>query len=415
MSFSDLQTAYRSIRNRTTDLASPLSPEDCCVQSMDDASPAKWHLGHTTWFFETFILERFESSFAAYKPGHRILFNSYYNQVGRQSPRPQRGLLTRPDLDDVLAYRADVDRRMLALLDSKDVDEDLTTLVTLGLNHEQQHQELLLTDIKHLFSHNPIFPKYNDALPRGDAAPPITWHDFESQLVEVGHNGKEFSFDNERPRHHVYLNPYQLASRLITNGEYQDFVDDGGYTNPVHWLAEGWDWLVSNGLSHPLYWHRGETGWQEFTLGGLHPLESGLPVIHLSYYEADAYARWAGARLPTEAEWEHAVAMRSSPSGHFADSGIFHPRSANRNGLSQCFGDAWEWTQSSYSPYPGYQIPAGAVGEYNGKFMVNQYVLRGGSCVTPENHVRASYRNFFPATACWQFSGVRLARDVEQP
>ena len=412
MRLSDLQAAYRSIRERTIALTSPLSPEDCCVQSMPNASPAKWHLGHTTWFFETFLLECLESPFKAYDPANRILFNSYYNQVGRQYPRPQRGLLTRPSLDDVLAYRVDVDRRMHVLLNRDHLNEEIAALVTLGLHHEQQHQELLLTDIKHLFSHNPLFPAYTDALPRSDETRPLAWHEFGSGLVEVGHQGTGFCFDNERPRHRVYLDAYQLASRLTTNGEYRAFVDEGGYMNPAHWLAEGWDWLATHGRKHPLYWHNSEKGWQEFTLSGLRPLGSGLPVVHLSYYEADAYARWAGARLPTEAEWEHAAATIASPAGHFADAGIFHPCSTSHDGPSQCFGDAWEWTQSSYGPYPGFRIADGAVGEYNGKFMVNQYVLRGGSCVTPENHVRATYRNFFPATASWQFSGVRLARDV---
>lgn len=412
MSFSNLQTAYQAIREYTIALTAPLSPEDCCVQSMVDASPAKWHLAHTTWFFETFLLERLESPFTAYDPANRVLFNSYYNQVGHQHPRPQRGLLTRPSLDDVLTYRADVDRRMHALLDKDNLRGEAAALVTLGLHHEKQHQELLLTDIKHLFSLNPLFPAYTGAIPRVGKAPPLAWHEFGPGLVEIGHTGKGFCFDNECPRHYTYLNAYQLATRLITNGEYLTFIDEGGYSNPAHWLAEGWDWLIRQRRKHPLYWHRRENGWQEFTLSGLRPLESGLPVIHLSYYEADAYARWAGARLPTEAEWEHAAATHSSLSGHFADAGIFHPCSTRQNGLSQCFGDAWEWTQSSYGPYPGYQAPAGAVGEYNGKFMVNQYVLRGGSCVTPKNHVRASYRNFFPATANWQFSGLRLARDA---
>lgn len=411
MTPSELQEAYRGIRERTEALAEPLSPEDCCVQSMTEASPTKWHLGHTSWFFETFLLEHLEPTFAAYDPANRILFNSYYNQVGAQFPRPRRGLLTRPSLDHVLAYRADVDRRMHALLDGGDLNDDARALVTLGLYHEQQHQELLLTDIKHLFSCNPLFPAYTDAAPQSGEAPSAVWLEFAPGLVEIGHAGEGFCFDNELPRHRVYLHAYQLASRLVTNGEYQTFIDAGGYANPVHWLAEGWDWRVAQGRSHPLYWCLEEGSWQEFTLSGLHPLDPGLPVVHLSYYEADAYARWAGARLPTEAEWEHAVSTRPL-SGHFADAGIYHPNLARGDGLSQCFGDAWEWTQSSYAPYPGFRMPAGAVGEYNGKFMVNQYVLRGGSCITSENHVRASYRNFLPATACWQFSGVRLAQDA---
>lgn len=411
MNSLELQATYRSVRERTVALTAPLSPEDCCVQSMTEASPAKWHLAHTTWFFETFLLERLEPSFVPYAPANRVLFNSYYNQVGDQYPRPQRGLLTRPTLDEIMAYRCDVDRRILERLDADDLDDNARDIVTLGLHHEQQHQELLLTDIKHLFAQNPLFPAYTDTVVREGQAPPIGWLDFTPQLVEIGHAGDGFCFDNEQPRHSVYLNAYQLASRLITNGEYLAFIEDGGYANPAHWLAEGWDWRAAQGRAHPLYWHRLDSGWWEFTLNGLRPLTMDLPVVHLSYYEADAYARWAGARLPSEAEWEHAAATRPL-SGNYADAGIFHPCPATNDDLSQCFGDAWEWTQSSYSPYPGFRASAGAVGEYNGKFMVNQYVLRGGSCATAQQHARLCYRNFLPAAACWQFSGVRLARDV---
>jgi ergothioneine biosynthesis protein EgtB len=406
---------YATVRAASVALAAPLSAEDCCVQSMPDASPAKWHLAHTTWFFETFILERWEPDFRPFDASFRMLFNSYYNAVGDRHPRPQRGLLTRPALSAVLAYRADVDRRMQALLSgaaAHSADAELAGLVTLGLHHEQQHQELLLTDIKHLFSHHPLAPAYA-AAPRAAcalaAAAELCWHDYPGGMVEVGCAGAEFCFDNETPRHRVYVEPYRLASRLVTNGEYLDFIAAGGYDDPRFWLAEGWDWRVAGQRQQPLYWKRGGQ-WQEFTLGGLVRLDAARPVVHLSYYEADAYARWAEARLPTEAEWESAAAGLA-PTGHFAGSGELHPRPAAMPGMTQLFGDAWEWTSSSYAPYPGFRIASGAVGEYNGKFMVNQYVLRGGSCVTPERHVRATYRNFFAAAACWQFSGIRLARD----
>jgi ergothioneine biosynthesis protein EgtB len=402
---------YHAVRQRTLNLASPLSAEDCCVQSMPDASPTKWHLGHSAWFFETFVLELLEPEFKPFHPAFRVLFNSYYNEVGDKHPRPQRGLLTRPGLEVVLDYRADVDRRIGRLLAAGSVDATLLTLVELGLQHEQQHQELLLTDIKHLLSRNPLFPAYGSTVPCAEPAPALAWHDFTGGLVEIGHAGSGFCYDNETPRHRVFLQPYRLASRLVSNDEYAAFIAAGGYTEPSFWLAEGWDWRAAQARESPLYWQRHDAGWQEFTLGGMRPLDPQRPAVHVSYYEADAYARWAGARLPTEAEWEHAAAGHSVR-GHFADSGEFHPRPAAGGGLAQIFGDAWQWTQSSYSPYPGFRTPAGAVGEYNGKFMVNQYVLRGGSCVTPEGHMRASYRNFFPASACWQFSGIRLAQDT---
>ncbi len=388
MNLSALAQSYRAVRQRTLALASPLSTEDCCVQSMPDASPTKWHLAHTTWFFETFVLERWEPDFKPFDLAFRVLFNSYYNAVGDKHPRPQRGLLTRPGLDRVLAYRADVDSRMQALLAGS--EKALATLVELGLQHEQQHQELLLTDIKHLFSRNPLAPAYGEKLPMTGTTAHLVWHEFAGGVTELGHSGEGFCFDNETPHHRVYLQPYRLASRLVTNGEYAAFIAAGGYADPVFWLAEGWDWRVSQGRAYPLYWRDSGGGWQEFTLGGLVALDQHLPAVHISYYEADAYARWANARLPTEGEWEHAV--------------------INGEGLSQLFNEAWQWTSSSYAPYPGFRADAGAVGEYNGKFMVNQYVLRGGSCATPPGHTRPTYRNFFPATACWQFSGIRLAQ-----
>ncbi|RKJ97061.1 ergothioneine biosynthesis protein EgtB [Alicycliphilus denitrificans] len=416
----DAARRYAAVRAATEALAQPLSAEDCCVQSMPDASPAKWHLAHTTWFFETFILEAHEEGFRPFDPAYRVLFNSYYQGVGRQHPRPQRGLLTRPPLATVLAYRADVDARMQRLLGRGAPPAGLGALLELGLQHEQQHQELFVTDVKHLLWCNPLWPAYRDAPvppPPGRAgAAQAGWRRFDGGLVEIGHAGEGFAFDNELPRHAVYLRPYELATRLVTNADYLAFMADGGYRDPAHWLAEGWDWCCSQQVAHPMYWRRDEGGWSEFTLAGGRPLAPLQPVAHLSYYEADAYARWAGARLPTEAEWEAAAARADGvEQGHFADSGALHPRPApppaQGGALQQMFGDVWEWTRSSYAPYPGFSPAPGAVGEYNGKFMVNQYVLRGGSCATPAGHARASYRNFFPTGARWQFTGLRLARD----
>ena len=406
--------AYRAVRERSLALAAPLSAEDCCVQSMPDASPAKWHLGHTAWFFETFVLQACQPDFRPFDTAFQVLFNSYYHSVGARHPRPQRGLLTRPGLAQVLAYRADVDRRMLAVLESGLADALLET-VTLGLHHEQQHQELLLTDIKHLLWCNPLNPAYTSAPAPVQAAPALVWHAFAAGIADIGHQGSGFCYDNELPRHRVFLEPCELASRLVTNGEYADFIAAGGYREPVWWLSEGWDWRTGHGLEQPRYWEQGaEGGWHEFTLGGLCALDPHAPVTHLTYYEADAFARWSGARLPTEAEWENAAAAQPVQ-GAFTDAGRLHPGSSaaeEGGGMAQLWGEVWQWTSSTYGPYPGFQAGPGAIGEYNGKFMVNQYVLRGGSCATPAGHVRASYRNFFPTTAFWQFSGIRLARSV---
>jgi ergothioneine biosynthesis protein EgtB len=405
-----LRARFCGVRALTLELAAPLSAEDACVQSMPDASPAKWHLAHTTWFFETFILEQFERGFRPFLAEFRVLFNSYYNGVGEKHPRPYRGMLTRPALADVLRYRQDVEARVLAAFDAHGDDAGFRTLVELGLHHEQQHQELILTDVKHLLAQNPLYPAYAPALHLPSApAPALDWTSFEGGIVEIGHAGEGFSFDNELPRHRQYVQPYALASRAVTNGEYAEFIEDGGYREAQLWLSEGWDWVRANALAHPLYWQGADGEWREFTLRGLRALDPAAPATHLSYFEADAYARWAGARLPTEAEWEHA-AETLPVQGNFLATDRLHPRRAQGESLAQMFGDVWEWTQSSYSPYPGFRAAAGAIGEYNGKFMVNQYVLRGGSCATPEGHVRASYRNFFPAGARWQFSGLRLAR-----
>jgi ergothioneine biosynthesis protein EgtB len=423
-----LAQRYAQVRAQSMALAEPLSEADAQVQSMPDVSPAKWHLAHVTWFFETFILERHERGFKPFHPRFRVLFNSYYNQVGEQHPRPQRGLVSRPSLAEVKAYRAQVDQRIGALLSSPH-DPTIDTLVELGVQHEQQHQELLLTDIKHVLSCNPLAPVYRGSWPLAQVAPlAMAWVEQAGGLVEVGHDGAGFAFDNEGPRHAQHLRPYALANRLVTHGEWAEFVADGGYAEPRWWLSAGWEWVRSQQLRAPLYWQRDERGqWLSFTLHGLVPIDPHTPVAHVSYFEADAYARWAaaqreawrGARLPTEFEWEHAAqALPSSAiaAGNFVESQALHPMPVARVGaqpLVQMFGDVWEWTSSSYAPYPGFRAWDGAVGEYNGKFMVNQYVLRGGSCATPRSHIRASYRNFFPTDARWQFSGVRLARDVE--
>jgi ergothioneine biosynthesis protein EgtB len=384
-----LLEAYQAVRRRSLELAAPLSDEDCGAQSMPDASPVKWHLAHTTWFFETFLLEPREAAFTPFDPAFRVLFNSYYNGVGARHPRPRRGLLTRPGMADVRAYRANVDARMAALLASRASDGELSALVTLGLQHEQQHQELILTDVKHLLAQSPLYPAYTNALPAAAAVRASEWIAFDGGLADIGYDGSGFCFDNELPRHRVWLQPFSLASQLVTNGEYLAFIDAGGYRDPALWLSEGWDAVATNGVHHPLYWVQREGSWHAFTLHGLQPLDLDAPLEHVSLFEADAYARWAGARLPLEAEWEAAA-------GHA--------------GLADMFGRCWQWTASSYAPYPGYAPAPGALGEYNGKFMINQYVLRGGSCATPAGHSRASYRNFFPAGTRWQFSGIRLAR-----
>ncbi len=418
---------YHDVRAQSLALAAPLSAADCQVQSMPDASPTSWHLAHTSWFFETFILEPFERNFKPHDPTFRVLFNSYYQQVGAQHPRPQRGLITRPSLDEIVAYRAAVDERVADLL-RKPHDPEIDARIELGLQHEQQHQELLLTDIKHALSLNPAQPRYNPHWPLARITPLAPqWQAYRGGLVAMGHEGEGFAFDNETPKHQHFLRPYALSNRLVTHGEWVDFVGDGGYTDPRWWLSAGWDWVRAQSIQAPLYWQRSESAWSSFTLHGLVPIDAHTPVTHISYFEADAYARWAsvnvndaaGARLATEAEWEHAAAQAGAvaiKSGNFVESKALHPMPVSQvqhDTPMQLFGDVWEWTSSSYAAYPGYAPWEGAIGEYNGKFMVNQYVLRGGSCVTPRSHIRASYRNFFPTDARWQFSGLRLARDVD--
>ncbi len=416
----DLAKAYAATRKTTLDLAAPLTAEDCQVQSMADASPAKWHLAHRTWFFETFVLEPNEPGFKPFDAGFRVLFNSYYQGIGEMHPRAQRGLITRPTLTEVKLYRAAVDDRMQRLLATRHDDSALADIVTLGLHHEQQHQELLLTDIKHALSFNPTHAAYAKRWPMTSVrAQPLRWFAQPGGLIEHGFDAEldgSFCFDNETPRHGAYTAPFEIASRPVNYGEYLAFIDDGGYRRPELWLSMGWDWVRSGQRTAPLYWRRIDGLWINHTLQGMVEIDPRTPVCHLSYFEADAYARWAGARLPTEVEWEHAARrLRAHGRPTFADRGAFHPLPAEDEGADepvQMFGDVWEWTQSSYAAYPGYRTLPGAVGEYNGKFMSNQYVLRGGSCATPAGHVRASYRNFFPTDAQWQFSGLRLARDL---
>jgi len=410
-----LAERYLDVRRATVALCDSLSAEDCVVQSMPDASPAKWHLAHTTWFFETFLLLRGAGRYRPFKPGFEVLFNSYYNSVGEQHPRPRRGMITRPGLDEVRAYRAHVDEEVFLLLD-RGAAADLLEVLGLGIQHEQQHQELILTDLKHLLSCNPMRPAY---APRresaGAAAAPPGWISREEALRWIGHGGEGFCFDNEMPRHRQLVAAFEIAVRPVVNSEYLEFMADGGYRKPELWLSDGWATIRSEGWEAPLYWLREESRWLQFTLSGVREIAPGEPVVHVSYYEADAFARWAGARLPTEAEWETAASGRPVE-GNFAESLRLHPAPASAGPAPgqpvQIFGDVWEWTQSAYAPYPGYQPPAGALGEYNGKFMCNQMVLRGGSCVTPRSHIRSTYRNFFYPRDRWQFSGIRLARGI---
>jgi ergothioneine biosynthesis protein EgtB len=403
-----LPAAYAAVRALSLAIAAPLSDADACVQPMPDASPAKWHLAHTSWFFETFVLRDHLPGYQAYDESYAYLFNSYYEGEGERHPRARRGMITRPSLDEVRAWRAAVDAALLGAIDDLPAD-----LITLGLNHEQQHQELMLMDLTATFFENPLRPAvWTSEAPAPAALPaPIGWVTGREGLVEIGHDGTGFAFDNEGPRHKVWLDPHLLADRPVTNAEWQAFMADGGYANPLLWLADGWAWVQAEKVAAPLYWILAGDGWQRFALDGLKPVNPAEPVCHISYYEADAFARWAGARLPTEAEWEAMAEGLDPDSGNQLDvAGPARPLPAE--GSAQWFGDVWEWTGSAYLPYPGFRPAAGAVGEYNGKFMVSQMVLRGGCCATPRGHLRASYRNFFYPHQRWMYAGLRLARDA---
>jgi len=413
---------FQSVRDQTASLCSSLETEDYVVSSMPDVSPTKWHLAHTSWFFETFVLTDHDAAYRSPDPRYAYLFNSYYVQAGERHCRAQRGLATRPTVAEVFAYRAHVDDAMQRVIDrvAGDVEHPATALIELGLQHEQQHQELLVTDIKHVFWTNPLRPIYRESASRPASvasAPSLRWVSVDEGIYSIGHDGIGFAYDNESPRHRVFLEPFRLATRLATNGEYLRFVEDGGYTRPELWLSAGLATAKDNGWEAPLYWERTGGAWTEFTLGGMRTLaDTALeePVCHVSFYEADAFARWAGRRLPTEFEWE--VAARNAPvEGQFVEAARFHPApTSGDGGLLQLYGDAWQWTASAYVGYPGYSPARGAIGEYNGKWMADQWVLRGASCATSRSHARRTYRNFFPSDARWQFAGIRMADSADR-
>jgi ergothioneine biosynthesis protein EgtB len=411
-----LKIRYDAVRAYSDHLAEPLSPEDRQIQSMPDASPTKWHLAHTAWFFETFILANYMKGYKHFDADFSYLYNSYYNGIGAQFPRVKRGFVTRPSSAQIQDYRAYIDEHMTQLIadDTHSQAQTIGFLTELGTHHEQQHQELILSDIKHAFSYNSIEPAYCNTQPLlVEKAPPLRWVGFEEGLYIIGHDGDGFSYDNEKPQHKRWLNSFELASRPVTNGEFIEFIEDGGYEKPELWLSEGWAFVQKKQRAHPLYWRKDSSGWTHFTLSGRQGINKAETLTHINYYEASAYAAWAQARLPSEAEWESAA--QSLPKGQdVPPPGRYQPSIAadNSGGLSQMIGDVWEWTSSSYDAYPGFTPLDGAAGEYNGKFMCNQYVLRGGSCITAPEHVRISYRNFFPTHSDWQFSGVRLARNV---
>ncbi len=419
LAHSSLEDRCQASRRQSMALARPLSDEDQCAQSMPDASPTKWHLAHTTWFYETFVLRPFLPSYQLFDGDYHYCFNSYYEAEGPRQPRPMRGLLTRPSNNDVVRYRAHVDEALGKLFAQGivDRDPDVAELVELGINHEQQHQELLLTDILSLFAASPLYPAYRAVKrpPRQiGTARPWTWTEFEGGLVDVGHDGKGFAFDCEGPRHQAFLRPFRLANRLVTNGEWLAFMQDGGYETAAHWLSDGFALVRQEGWHAPGYWQYRDGFWHQMTLGGLVPLDLDAPVCHVSYFEADAFASWAGKRLPSEQEWEYSARL-VRVEGNMLGSGQLRPIACGlepSSGPQQMFGDVWEWTQSPFAPYPGFKVADGAVGEYNGKFMCGQYVLRGASCVTCNDHSRASYRNFFYPHQRWQFMGLRLAEDL---
>jgi len=413
-----LVARFQSVRGLSRTLAAPLSAEDQLVQSFPDASPTKWHLAHTSWFFEVAVLDRFATDYRPFEPRYGYLFNSYYEALGPRQPRPARGMLTRPSVAEIDQYRAFVDAAVRHLIETAPADtlDRVLGPLELGIQHEQQHQELILTDIKHALFSNPLLPAYDPdvAVAQPDAPKPLSWHEFQGGIVEIGANDEHFAFDNELPRHKTLLAPYRLASRPVTVEEFLAFMQDGGYRRPELWLSDGWGLVQRERWDAPLYWLEDpQRGWQIYTLGGLRPLSPGHPVTHVSFFEAAAYAAWAGKRLPTEAEWEHAAGYEPV-AGEFLDRGRLHPTIADEKGVGpgQLYGAVWQWTRSSYDPYPGYRPFEGVAAEYNGKFMVGQLVLRGGSCVTPPGHIRPSYRNFFPPATRWQFSGIRLAEDI---
>ena len=411
---------FCDIRAETEALAASLTAEDQSIQSMPDASPTKWHRAHTSWFFETVLLKRFAPDYSLFDPSYGYLFNSYYESLGSRHPRAERGLITRPSASEVGQYRAHIDRAMTALLEETALGSDphVAALTELGIHHEQQHQELLLTDILHAFSQNPLHPTYGPYFPAlVRSSKPLAFIDMDGGEVEIGHGGEDFAFDNERPRHRVLLEPYRIADRPVTNGEWVEFIADGAYRNPLLWLSDGCAIVCKEGWEAPLYWQNLEGAWQTMTLSGMRPVDLHAPVSHISFYEADAYARWRGKRLPTEAEWEHAHAIAGDEKGNLCAGRYYRPLAAQDGSapLKQMIGDVWEWTASPYAPYPGFAPLSGAVAEYNGKFMINQMVLKGGSCATPKNHIRPSYRNFFYPHQRWQFSGLRLAEDLRAP
>lgn len=423
MNRQELANQYTTVRQQTEEICRPLETEDYVIQSIEDVSPPKWHLGHTTWFFEQVILEQLQKAYQRYHPEYYFVFNSYYESFGNRVQRDHRGTLSRPLVSQVYAYRREIDRRMLELIRSIDENgiAELEKLTVLGTHHEQQHQELLVSDIKHIFAGNPLRPIYsqNGSAPAERPAPELKYVSFEGGLHEFGADSPPFAYDNEFPRHRAYVGDFKLADRLVTCGEYLEFMKDGGYENPLLWLSDGWDTIRTRGWKAPLYWEQIDGTWSVATLSGFRPVRSDEPVCHVSFYEAAAYARWASKRLPTEFEWE--LAARSHKPdirhGNFLESGRFHTvpldrRQVGNGGLKQMFGDVWEWTNSAYLPYPGYLREQGALGEYNGKFMSNQMVLRGGSCATPQSHIRDTYRNFFQCDKRWQFTGFRMAEDA---
>jgi ergothioneine biosynthesis protein EgtB len=411
---NELIERYRTVRARSEALCAPLEVEDYCLQAMENASPPKWHLAHVTWFFEMFILVPYAKGYRMLREEYAHLFNSYYETAGTFFPRPQRGMLSRPTVDEVYRYRCHVDAALLDLLANPPQQHaaDIRQRLQLGLEHEIQHQELLLMDTRYNFSINPLHPAYHQIeLPLVAPVAKMGWQEFSAGIVEIGHSGDAFAYDNERPRHKTYVQDFRIATRLVSNAEYLAFIDDGGYERVELWLSDAWRTLKEQSWQAPLYWFKQGSDWMHFDLTGAHALRLDEPVSHLSYYEADAYARWAGKRLPTEAEWEHAAGTQTI-AGNFLDSGLYVPRPAQQEGMTQLYGDLWEWTLSAYLPYPGFKPLPGTLGEYNGKFMCDQMVLRGGCCVTAQDHIRASYRNFFRAADRWMFSGLRLAEDI---